>query len=290
MSKINVILFLFITFLIAVSCENRTPSKYSFFIAGHTYGKPGGKKHGFYPLFKSEFDSIRSYPNNSFGVLTGDIVEFGNEESWDSIDKEMKELGLPLFFAPGNHDTYNYKLYKKRYGDPDNNYRTYRFFRYQNDLFILLDANMDKWNISGEQLGFLTDVLTANEGLVNNIFIFAHQLIWWDEYTVFKNIKHNWPPYTPDTTNYWGTLEPLFQSYSSMVFLFAGDLGATKKATPYMYYNDNNITYIGGGMGSGLNDNYLFVSVDEYGAVQFDLIALQGNRNRFGKLEDYILP
>ncbi len=75
-----------------------------------------------------------------------------------------------------------------------------------------------------------------------------------------------------------------------MVFLFAGDLGATKKATPYMYYKDNNITYIGGGMGSGLNDNYLFVSVDEDGSVQFDLIALQGNRNRFGKLEDYVLP
>ena len=294
MSKINAFLFILIASLIVISCKNKDSpepfNKYSFFVAGHTYGKPGGDHLGFHPPFKSEFSFIQMYPNNLFGILTGDIVQHSNEESWDIIDGEIEELGLPLFFAPGNHDTYNYELYKQRYGDPENDYRTYGYFRQENDIFILLDANLDEWNISNEQLIFLQNALDSNMNGLNNVFVFVHQLIWWDEYTVFKNIVTNWSPYTPDTTNYWGTLETIFQNYQTPVFLFAGDLGANDPATPYMYFEDNNITYIAGGMGSDNNDNYLFVSVDKYGVVDFDLIALQGSRDRFGKLEDYILP
>jgi len=290
MSKINIILLFLITFLFAVSCKNETPSGYSFFVAGHTYGKPGTDQLGFYPIFKKEFVAIRSYPKISFGVLTGDIVQHGTKESWDIIDDEINELGLPVYFAPGNHDTYNNRLYRKRYGDREYGNRTYGYFLKNGDLFILLDANIDKWSISGYQLKFLKNILVENKDLVNNVFVFVHQIIWWDEYTKYKNIKHNWPPYTPDTTNYWGTLEPLFQNYAAPVYLFAGDLGATKNATPYMYHKDDNINYIGGGMGSGINDNYLFVTIDALGSVKFDLIALQGARNRFGRLEDYVLP
>jgi len=290
MSKINVILFLCIPILIIASCKNETPFKYSFFVAGHTYGKPDRDTLGFHPPFKSEFDFIRSYPQSSFGILTGDIVQHSNEESWNVIDNEIADLGLPIFFAPGNHDVYNYRLYRQRYGDPEHNYQTYRCFNNQGDLFILLDANIVKWNITGEQLDFLKDVLNENNDTVKNVFVFVHQPIWLNQHTVFKNIKHNWHPLTPDTTNYWGTIEPIFQDYPAPIFLFTGDLGANKQATPYMYYMDNNITYIGGGMGSGINDNYLFISVDRNDIVHFNLIALQGDRNRFGKLEDCILP
>jgi hypothetical protein len=296
MKNIKQLLFLTVIALTVMSCgkdSDPVPEPehvYSFFVAGHTYGKPGTHDIGFYPLFRNEFDAIRSYPDMTFGVLTGDIVQHSDEESWDTIDRELELLDLPVYFAPGNHDTYNYELYKQRYGDPEHNYRTYGTFSQDKDVFILLDANLDNWNISGDQLMFLQEVLDENRGKVNHVFVFIHQLIWWDDDNEFKNIVINWPPYTPDTTNYWGTVEPLFQNYPAPVIFFAGDLGATEPATPYMYYQSNNITYIAGGMGTGINDNYLFVTVNSKGTVEYDLIALQGDRHRFGKLEDYILP
>jgi len=294
MKKAHLFLYIIVTSMIVASCgkepEPIPDTTYSFFVAGHTYGTPGGNDIGFYPFFKNEFDAIRSYPRMIFGILTGDIVQISNEESWDTIDSEIKTLGLPVYFAPGNHDTYNYELYRERYGDPEHNHRTYGSFRQHNDVFILLDANIDNWNISEDQLDFVQTVLEENKGTVSHVFVFVHQLIWWDEHNEFQNIVINWPPYTPDTTNYWGTVEPIFQHYPAPVLFFAGDLGANKPATPYMYYESGNVTYIAGGMGAGIDDNYLFVTVDMAGNVNFDLIALQGDRHRFGNLEDYVLP
>lgn len=279
--------------LVFNSCTKESPEElidHSFFVAGHTYGKPGSTEKGFHPPFKEDFNFIQTYPGITFGILTGDIVQHSSEESWDIIDNELEELGIPVYFAPGNHDVGNYNLYRQRYGDPDNNYRTYGNFEYGGNLYILLDANLDHWNISDDQLTFLKNILETREGNINNVFIFIHQLIWWDEHTVFKNIVLNWPPYTPDTTNYWGVLEPAFQNYSNPIYLFAGDLGANDQAEPYLYYEDNNITYVAGGMGGGADDNYLFVRIDEFGVVNFSIIALQGERGRFGRIEDYILP
>ena len=39
-----------------------------------------------------------------------------------------------------------------------------------------------------------------------------------------------------------------------------------------------------------VDDNFLIVQVDEDGMVNLELIALQGKKNRLGKLEDYTLP
>ncbi len=287
-------LIIFLIIILSLySCSKKpleTEQKRAFFVAGHTYGKPGTTEKGFHPPFRNEFNFIQTYSGVSFGILTGDIVQSSDEESWDAIDEELKELGMPVFFAPGNHDTYDYELYKRRYGDPDNDYKTFGYFLEFKNLFILLDANLDNWNISDDQLSFLTDVLDEHVSQINNVFIFMHQLIWWDEHTVFKNIVLNWPPYTPDTTNYWCTIEPMLQNYPKRVCLIAGDLGASNAAEPFMYYKDSNITYIASGMGSGVNDNYLFVEIDESGIVNFNLIALQGERDRLGMLEDYTLP
>jgi len=289
----NKYLILFVLIFI-ISCNSESEhtyvEPYSFFVAGHTYGKPGTNTIGFHPPFKNEFDSIKSYPKMSFGILTGDIVQHSNEESWDAIDIDIEELGLPVFLVPGNHDIYDNDLFAQKYGDPEHNQRTYRYFLRNKELFVLLDANIDNWSISGDQLSFLQQALELHRGRVNSVFIFVHQLIWWDDDSVFDSVVTNWPPYTPDTTNFWGTIEPLLQDYASQVYLIAGDLGANKPAEPYLYYKKDNITYMAGGMGSGINDNYLIVSINEQGQVSFDLIALQGERNRFGKLEDYVLP
>ena len=234
-----------------------------------------------YKPFKLHFNFIKSKCN--FGVLTGDIVQTSNHSSWDAVDIDLKLLNLPVFFCAGNHDTYNRKLYEERNG------KTFYDTVIYNDLFIVLDANINNWNISGKQLDFLSNSITSHKH-VNNVFVFVHQLIWWNKGNRFKNIQLNWPPYTPDSTNFWSDIEPFFHNIKKPVCIFAGDLGASNKATPFMYFNYDNISLIAGRMGGGINDNFLIVNVLEDKTISFDLIALQGDINKLGKLKEYKLP
>jgi hypothetical protein len=56
------------------------PVRYSFFVAGHTYGKPRVNHGGFCPPFESKFNSIKNDTLMQFGLLTGDIVINGRDE------------------------------------------------------------------------------------------------------------------------------------------------------------------------------------------------------------------
>ena len=57
-----------------------------------------------------------------------------------------------------------------------------------------------------------------------------------------------------------------------------------------MYFKKGNISYIAGGMGQKIDDNFVIVEVDEDGSVNLELVALQGDKDRFGDLEGYQLP
>lgn len=142
---------LLVIFILLFSINLKTIyAQYSFFVAGHTYGQPGINNEGFHPPFKEKFEYIQSRGEIVFGVLTGDIVKPNpTEQDWDEIDADIIELGLPVYFAVGNHDMENRPLFESRYGI------TYYHFIYNSDLFIVLDPNIDGWNISGEQLVFL---------------------------------------------------------------------------------------------------------------------------------------
>ena len=141
-------------------------TSYSFFVAGHTYGTPGTEEIGLYSEFKNKFPLINSYPAMKLGILTGDIVKSPSTESWNAVDQDIETLGIPAFFAVGNHDMYDRDLFEDRYGE------TYFDTIINNDLFIILDPNLDHWNISGEQLNFLEESIITNATNINNIFVF----------------------------------------------------------------------------------------------------------------------
>lgn len=283
-NRIDMTKWVYIIMLILgmVSCKQHE-APYSFFVAGHTYGAPGGTNQGLHPPFLKEFSRLNADSSILFGVLTGDMVRKSDTASWDAVDKELMDLHKKVYFCPGNHDTYNRQLYEDRYG------KTFYSFRHEKDLFIVLDGSLDRWNISGEQKDFLLREVEGAKEEINNIFIFIHQLVWWDENNVFSSVKLNWPPYTPDTTNYWSEIEPLLKGASIPVFIFAGDLGASTKASPVMYFVDQNVSYIASGMGSIKDDNYIIVSSMGKGKVNFELRALGGDHARMGLLEDHIL-
>ena len=181
--------------------------------------------------------------------------------------------------------------FEKRFG------KTYSKFIENNDLFIILDANIDEWNISGDQLIFLMNTLRNDGKEVHNIFIFVHQVIWWSE-TKFSRPLPNSLQNRAKKTNFWNKIEPLLQNTGKPVYIFAGDVGAFSAATiktsytiEYFYHKENNITYISSGMGGGEKDNFVIIDVLNDKSVHFRLIHLNGeNIDGLGRLEDYDLP
>jgi hypothetical protein len=268
-------------FISCVSHDHQDDS-YSFFVAGHTYGNPNGSNPGLHPPFIKSFGWINENEDIDFGILTGDIVRKSDVPSWDSVDAQLEKLRPKVYFCPGNHDIKNRELYESRYG------KRFYSFSYANDLFIVMDGSLDRWNISGEQLEFLKEELQADPA-TGNIFLFIHQLVWWDEDNVFSKVNLNWPPYTPDTTNYWAEVEPLLQSVPVPVVIFAGDLGANNTATPVMYFKDKNITYIASGMGSIAHDNFIVVHMTDKREPEYKLFRPGDNIEEMGLLEEYHL-
>ena len=261
------------------------PIIYSFFVAGHTYGRSGTGALGVHPPFKKKFNIIQNDEFIDFGVFTGDIVRAGTKENWNEIDADIALIGRPVEFAVGNHDMSNRPLFEFRYG------QTYKSFIHNSDLFIILDPNIDKWNISGNQLKFLKYVLNNNHQSVDNIFVFFHQLLWWEKDNIFQNVVLNSRQGRASTINFWSEIEPLFKSLPNKTYMFAGDVGSIYTGSEFMYHSYDNITFIASGMGGGKRDNFVITEVREDKTVAFRLISLNGNDiHSLGKLEDYLLP
>ncbi len=275
-----------------VSCEGKenadieyTGINYSFFVAGHVYGNPQIMQSGLYPPFKEKFDYIKNDSMIKFGVFTGDIVRRGTEEEWDKIDKDITGLAIPVYFALGNHDNKNRELFIERYGE------TYFDFTYKNDLFIILDPNIDGWNIAGDQSEFLKQELSGINTDVMNVFVFFHQLLWWSNDNRYRNVKPNSFEGRSDSINFWSAVEPLFNNLSCNVVMFAGDVGAAAWSADFMYDRYDNITFIASGMGEGIGDNFVVVDVMTDNTLQYRLISLNcEDINCLGKLEEYTLP
>lgn len=258
---------------------------YSFFVAGHTYGKPGVDNVGLHPPFRDKYGFISKDEHIDFGVLTGDIVLRGTSKNWDEVDADIALLKRSVHFAVGNHDMTDRALYESRYG------RTYSSFIHKGDLCIILDPNLDQWNISGEQLAFLKETLTRDHENVNNIFVFFHQALWWTADNQYKKLKLNSLQGRAESVNFWSEVEPLFSTLPNKVYMFAGDVGANPTGAEFMYDAYDNITLIASGMGGERRDNFIIADVKEDKTVSFRLIALNGEDiNALGKLEDYELP
>ena len=272
---------------LAVSCvsarSQNCAETYSFFVAGHVYGAIGTNNIGVHPPFKEKFPYIQSRSEIEFGLFTGDIVSSNpTAQDWDEIDADVENLGIPVHFVAGNHEVRNLPLFKERYGD------TYFDFTYNNDLFIILDPNIDGWSITGDQLAFLENVVSEKGPISDNVFVFFHQILWKDYDNEFNFITWNSNEGRVDPVNFWPTVIPIFESISNDVYMFAGDLGASWSSEA-SYDRYHNITLISSGMGALEGDNFVVVNVDANNSVNYDLICLNGS-DLFclGELTDYL--
>ena len=257
---------------------------YSFVVAGHTYGTPGIDNVGFHPPFKAKFTYIQGRPEIEFVVLTGDVIPSESDsKDWDEIDADIEELDIPFYIAVGNHDIENRPLFENRYGS------TYYEFIYKNDLIIVLDPNIDCWDISGDQLLFLQNAVESNYRDVDNIFVFFHQLLWQEPNNIYQNLMPNSYLDRKDNINFWTVIEPIFNALPNEVYFFSGDLGATAKGSKIAYDHYDNISLIGSGMGYTYGENFVVVNVLKDKSVQYDLIYLEDIDDCICELQEYQL-
>lgn len=279
--------------LVFFSCSSTQVGKntleYSFFVAGHVYGYPGESEAniGVHPPFKEKLGLIKNDTSIAFGVFTGDIVYNGAlEKEWDELDNDILAMGKTVYFAPGNHDIANSKkraVFERRYGP------SYQSFTHNKDLFILLDPNLNQWNISGEQLIWLQNEVATKAKTSRNVFLFFHQLLWWGAENQYKGYPPNSPSGRAEEINFFTEIYSLFENLENEVVMFAGDTGVYEHG--FMYSKTRNITLIASGMGGRKQDNFIVTKINTDGSLAFDLISLNGeSTDALGKLEDYSLP
>lgn len=252
---------------------------YSFFTAGHTYGNPNSPQLGLLPSFLDYLPQLNANPKMELAFLTGDFVQSPTEENYNAAQADLDKFGMPYYISAGNHDMSN--TFEERFNE-------YFFsFTHHQDLFIILTPGLNQWNIEGDQLAFLEQTLNDYASESRHIFIMLHELIWWSPDNIFQEVKINWEPHYPGSTNYEEVVKPLLLSYPNKIFLYAGDVGCTKQVSPCMYYHYENLTLIASGMGSGNQDNIIVTKIhDDY--VYLDLVALNGdNPNAMGELSDW---
>jgi len=243
--------------------EEELTSSYSFFVAGHAYGHPITYQHGLHPPLVKQIPFINNYDEIGLGIFTGDVVPFTTKEYWDAARDDLDQFSIPIHIAAGNHD---------RGPVFESLYDYYYSFWNENDAFIILSPT--NWNIEGKQKDFLFETIDSMSSRANNIFIFCHELIWWSPDNEFKNVVINYSPQYPGQTNYWTEISPHLESIPNNVIIYAGDLGASNSVSPYMYYQYDNITLIGSGMGGGEEDNIIITEVDENGGLKFKLLGI----------------
>jgi hypothetical protein len=119
-----------------------------------------------------------------FVLSVGDLIEGGNKKpeqlaaEWEEFDGYVKQLKMPFFYVPGNHDVGNAttdKLWQKRLG------RRHYHFVYRNVLFLCLNTDdppgTGGWHLGQEQVEYAEKTL-ADNARVRWTIVALHKPIW----------------------------------------------------------------------------------------------------------------
>ena len=251
---------------------------YSFFVAGHTYGNPkqtDDTREGLYHPFIKKFNIINECKSITMGFLLGDVVRESSNKSFEFVKRDLQLIDSKIrkYIVPGNHDVGIGRNNAKRDIFIQNFGKTYKHFEYQNDLFILLDANIDQWNILNDQLKMLEN-LSKYDKNYSNVFIFTHQTIWHDKKksSFSRVVPNSWQGYSKGT-NFWDEVFPVISDIGKTIYLFAGDVGAFPNESEFFYAKHSNVDFFATGMGGGERDNFLIISIVN-GVVNVALVPL----------------
>ena len=142
---------------------NNDPDNFQFAIVTD---RTGGHREGVFMDAVNKLNLLQP----EFVMSVGDLIEGYTTDmddlnrQWDEFDGFVKQLEMPFFYLPGNHDITNQvmeDLWKKRLGS------TYFHFVYRDVLFLALNSEDQKQGagrgtISKEQFIYTKKVLDEN--------------------------------------------------------------------------------------------------------------------------------
>lgn len=257
--------------------------KMGFYVIGHAYGTPENLADGIHEPVQAYLDGVMRNELLDFGVFTGDIVCEGKEQEFADFKTALDATGKRWYVAPGNHDANSVELFEEYIG------QNYGYFVEQDNLFIYLDC-VERWDIPDAQLDMMHTALAQNKD-VDNIFVFTHQLNWWDpDAKEFEGFSPN-STYEYDAENkpnFYSDVLPLFNMLGENIYFIAGDTGAFPNGYEIYYRQDGRFTYIASGVGGSVKDSAIEFYIMESGDVYINLVALNGAApNALGSITDY---
>lgn len=249
---------------------------YSFVVGGHFYGNSAANSG--YPASSllGGLDRILNYrPDLLF--ITGDLFLNVKRDSSNYRRSFFDRMPFPIYNAVGNHDLDG--------GHYQNFEPTFQYFYLGNDLFLVLDTEVDNGSLKGEQLNMLRRVLTdATERGVDNVFIFSHRPVWAVGHKeIDELIRSNTRSLTGN--NYEKEILPLLKEaqVSADLYWFSGSMGGQAPSS-FLYHEEEGIHFIITAIRDTRRDAVLGVNVNS-GRIQFSTISL--GQKRYGPLEQY---
>ncbi len=141
-------------------------------IVGHAYGSSKNLNNSIAPnLTKFLIKNSSSFEEI---IFTGDVIQTPSTQKWRALKKQMREMGLKIKIAPGNHDVgaSNDNAFRDIFFQEFNFNYPY-FEKEDGSIFIFMDSTISPGKIDDNVLLFLENA----KFLEKNVFIFSHHLL-----------------------------------------------------------------------------------------------------------------
>ncbi len=251
---------------------------HTIWVAGHLYGSHGNRHSVFQASsFLANMDLFRDSGAKAM-VLLGDNYRRADSVQLDQFQRTMEKFPFPVFNAVGNHDKSQSKLYRDRFGE-----QTFGIVRIGSSQLIILDTELDRGAISGEQLRKLLQWLrqASEDEQIENVFVFCHQLVWCVNHPKLSSISRYINSNKHLRDGWHREVGPDLERLAKRkpVFVFSGDVGATWSYSTF-YWQDSELPlhYLATGLGDTLRDAVLRVDVAADGAAQVTAVSMTGEQ------------
>ena len=247
-----------------------------FLAAGHLYG-------GLAPGSARPAATFQRWTRQAAGtgaelfISLGDLFRrFSEPESGRTL-AILRSLGMPVVNVPGNHElSPDPAPYLARFGP------RWSTFLAGGVRFVLLDTNLDPWNVSGDQLAFLARTLrdAREDPRVRAVVIAGHHVVWAVQERYAPILTHLNSTEGLEGPNAFTTdVAPLLRAVtrSKPVIWLAGDVGLADGFGLFVDEDpETGAMFVAVGLGDAGHDALLQVDVDRDGGLILHALPIGG--------------
>lgn len=256
---------------------------FSFIISGHFHGSSYNKSTFPASTILAGIDTLNSL-KPIFLISLGDLFLDVNDTYIEHYQRSFfDKLNMPLYNAVGNHDLANGNRYDKIYSP------TYYKLSVNDNLFVILNTEINDGSIEGEQLVFLKNLLDEtykNNLQFKNIFLFSHRPVWSENNERYEKLFLDNTRTALGENNFETEVKSLLTKLSKTknIFWISGSLGSGPASFFYDKDPETNICFMQTAIRDLPRDAVLQVNVNN-SVVTFNGISLTGEK--LNSIESY---